>query len=117
VLAAADILVSPRLQGINTPLKIYSYLSSGRPIVATRLLTHTQVLNDEVALLVEPSPQEMAGGILRLLGDSELRASLGGAGSRYVAATYGRKRFEDRLRSFYGDLERELVGESRARAG
>ena len=47
---AADVLVSPRSTGTNTPLKIYQYLRSGRPIVATRLVTHTQVLNDEVAV-------------------------------------------------------------------
>ena len=44
-------LVSPRSTGTNTPLKIYQYLRSGRPIVATRLLTHTQVLDDDVAIL------------------------------------------------------------------
>ena len=42
-------LVSPRIRGTNTPLKIYSYLRSGRPIVATNLLTHTQVLTPDVA--------------------------------------------------------------------
>src|SRR5690606_30063853 len=30
---ACDVLVSPRISGTNTPLKIYSYLRSGRPIV------------------------------------------------------------------------------------
>ena len=50
-LDAADALVSPRSTGTNTPLKIYQYLRSGRVIVATRLLTHTQVLSDEVAIL------------------------------------------------------------------
>ena len=45
-LLAADVLVSPRSRGTNTPLKIYQYLRSGKPIVATRLLTHTQVLSD-----------------------------------------------------------------------
>ena len=34
-LDAADVLVSPRSFGTNTPLKIYQYLRSGRPIVAT----------------------------------------------------------------------------------
>src|SRR5262249_25524001 len=47
----ADVLVSPRSTGTNTPLKIYQYLRSGTPIVATRLLTHTQVLSDETAIL------------------------------------------------------------------
>jgi glycosyltransferase involved in cell wall biosynthesis len=49
---ACDLLASPRIRGTNTPLKIYSYLRSGKPIVATRLLTHLQVLDDEVAALV-----------------------------------------------------------------
>ena len=56
-LDAADVLVSPRSTGTNTPLKIYQYLRSGRPIVATRLLTHTQVLDDDVAILTEPTPE------------------------------------------------------------
>jgi glycosyltransferase involved in cell wall biosynthesis len=36
-LALADGLLSPRTHGQNTPLKIYTYMYSGRPIVATDL--------------------------------------------------------------------------------
>jgi glycosyltransferase involved in cell wall biosynthesis len=59
----ADVLVSPRLSGTNTPLKIYSWLKSGKPIVATNLWTHTQILSREQAVLVDPDPQSLAGGI------------------------------------------------------
>lgn len=59
----ADALVSPRLSGTNTPLKIYAYLRSGKPIVATNLWTHTQVLNPEIAILVDPNPHDLARGI------------------------------------------------------
>src|SRR5439155_14320362 len=62
-LLAADVLVSPRSRGTNTPLKIYQYLRSGKPIVATRLLTHTQVLNDETAVLTAANPREFGEGI------------------------------------------------------
>ena len=55
-LLAADVLVSPRSRGTNTPLKIYQYLRSGKPIVATRLLTHTQVLSDDTAILTDATP-------------------------------------------------------------
>jgi glycosyltransferase involved in cell wall biosynthesis len=72
----AQVLVSPRTTGMNTPLKIYSYLASGRPIVATRILSHTQVLTDELAVLTEPTPEGLAAGIVRLLGDEPLAAGL-----------------------------------------
>ncbi len=68
----ASILVSPRISGTNTPLKIYSYLRSGVPILATNILSHTQVLTPEVALLVEPQPDSFAEGILRLVDDIQL---------------------------------------------
>jgi glycosyltransferase involved in cell wall biosynthesis len=63
----ADVLVSPRKSGTNTPLKIYSYLRSGKPIVATNLVTHTQVLSKEIAILTEPDSASFARGILEAL--------------------------------------------------
>lgn len=68
-LDAATALVSPRSTGINTPLKIYQYLRSGRPIVATRLLTHTQVLDDSTAILTDADPAAYAQGIVDALTD------------------------------------------------
>jgi len=85
-LDAADVLVSPRSTGTNTPLKIYQYLRSGRVIVATRLLTHTQVLSDDVAILTEPTPDAFAQGVLRAINDPELSSRLGGA-ARHLADT------------------------------
>jgi glycosyltransferase involved in cell wall biosynthesis len=85
-LDAADVLVSPRSTGTNTPLKIYQYLRSGRPIVATRLLTHTQVLDDQVAFLTPPTPEGFARGILDALGDP-VRAREKGERARTLAAT------------------------------
>ncbi len=59
-MSLGDILVSPRTLGGNTPLKIYSYMAANRLIVATRISSHTQVLDDNSALLVEPRPAEFA---------------------------------------------------------
>lgn len=67
-IAASDVLVSPRLSGTNTPLKIYSFLKSGKPLVATRLWTHTQVLDDSIAVLVEPTASGLAQGLMTALG-------------------------------------------------
>ncbi|HEU4892990.1 MAG TPA: glycosyltransferase [Vicinamibacterales bacterium] len=85
-LDAADVLVSPRSSGTNTPLKIYQYLRSGRPIVATRLLTHTQVLDDAVAFLSAATPEGFGAAILDALSDPE-RARMVGARARQLADT------------------------------
>ena len=78
--------MSPRSTGTNTPLKIYQYLRSGRVIVATRLLTHTQVLSDDVAVLTEPTADAFAQGVLRAINDPELSGRLGAA-ARHLADT------------------------------
>ncbi len=62
-ISLADVLVSPRLSGTNTPLKIYSFLKSGKPLVATNLWTHTQILSNKISILVNPDPESMAEGI------------------------------------------------------
>jgi glycosyltransferase involved in cell wall biosynthesis len=62
-LNAAHVLVSPRILGTNIPLKIYSYLKSGIPVVATDLYTHTQSLNKDIAVLAAPEAEAFANGI------------------------------------------------------
>jgi len=97
-LLAADVLASPRSRGTNTPLKIYQYLRSGKPIVATRLLTHTQVLSDVTAFLTGTSPREFADGILEALRDPARAASVG-ARARHLADTkYSYESYLDRTR-------------------
>ena len=85
-LLAADVLVSPRSRGTNTPLKIYQYLRSGKAIVATRLLTHTQVLGDDTAFLTGISAAEFADGILAAIGNP-VRAAAVGRRARELAQT------------------------------
>jgi len=75
----ADVLASPRLTGTNTPLKIYSFLKSGKPLVATNLYMHTQVLDDRIAVLVDPTPGAMAGGLSFALTSPEAQQRAGAA--------------------------------------
>ena len=78
-LSLADALVSPRISGTNTPLKIYSFLKSGKPLVATNLWTHTQVLNPEIAILVKPDPESLAAGISKALFDQQAKTQASAA--------------------------------------
>jgi glycosyltransferase involved in cell wall biosynthesis len=75
-LSAAQILVSPRRSGANFPLKLFDYLSTGKPIVATREF-HESLLPSDTAILVDTSAEGLAGGITRLLDDEELARRFG----------------------------------------
>jgi len=83
------VLLSPRMSGTNTPLKIYSYLKSGKPVVATRLWTHTQVLDDRIAVLTEPDAHSFAQGILSLLASPEKRRRIADEAGRTASLKYG----------------------------
>ena len=103
-LDGATVLVSPRSTGTNTPLKIYQYLRSGRPIVATRLRTHTQVLSDDTAFLADPTPDAFAAAILEALTRPD-RAAETGARARALADTkYSDEAFIARTQQAVGAL-------------
>ncbi len=104
-LRQATVLVSPRVHGDNTPMKIFSCLDSGRPLLATRLPTHTQVLDDEVALLVEPQPGAMGKGMAQLLKDEILRERLAANGRQLVQREFTMDAFRRKLLAFYDALE------------
>jgi glycosyltransferase involved in cell wall biosynthesis len=104
-LALGDVLVSPRSLGTNTPLKIYSYLRSGKPIVATRLLTHTQVLDDATAALIEPTPDAFASAILELANDETRRRDLGAAARRLSEQSYSYERYVERTKEVLDFVE------------
>lgn len=107
---AANILVSPRVGGTNTPLKIYTYLQSGKPIVATDLETHRQVLDQTTALLVRPDPEALAVGLARLLDDPSLGRRLAAAAAALSRARYSREQFLEKTSRAYALLR---AGESR----
>ena len=100
-MAMGSILVSPRLHGGNTPLKLFSYMWSGIPIVATNLSTHTQVLDSSCAMLCEPVPEAMADAILAVLDDPRHFASLGATARARVARDYSREAFGRKLLAAY----------------
>lgn len=101
---ACDVLVSPRISGTNTPLKIYSYLRSGRPIVATNLRTHTQVLSDASAVLVAPTVEGLAEGLRSMLTDAEARERLVAGAMRLADEHYSRASYLSRTRRAYAML-------------
>jgi glycosyltransferase involved in cell wall biosynthesis len=100
----ADVLVSPRTLGQNTPMKIYSYMQAGKAILATRIRSHTQVLDDSCALLTEPTPAALAAGVERLVGDPGLRSTFGHSALQRVESEFSLAQFQRKLRNAYARL-------------
>ncbi len=105
-LALADVLVSPRVAGENTPFKLYTYLASGKPIVATRIATHTQVLDDGNSFLAAPTPEAVADALREALErpqDAQARAE---RGYQLVERDYGLARYREKIARAYAAVER-----------
>jgi glycosyltransferase involved in cell wall biosynthesis len=75
----ADVLVLPNpssaiAREFTSPLKLFEYMASGRPIVASDLPSFREVLTDgRNAVLVEPgNPQALTAGIRRIKEDAAL---------------------------------------------
>lgn len=105
----ADILVSPRTKGKNTPMKLYSYLDSGKALLATDLPTHTQVLNSSIAMLADSTPNAFSQGMLKLLSNASLRSSLGKAGKKMIQEGHTFDVFQEKLNALYTWLESDLM--------
>lgn len=100
-LGQADILVSPRAWGSNTPLKVYSYMKTGKAILATRIRAHTQVLDDETAILCEPNAEALAHGLAVLFKNRETCQRLGWAARARVESEYSPEAFQRKLLATY----------------
>ena len=111
-LCQADLLVSPRIQGTNTPMKIYSYLGSGRAVVATNLQTHTQVMDDSTAALAAPEAQAFADAMVRVLGNEEERERLGKQAATLAEEKYSWPAFKRQVDRIFDELEQDLADSS-----
>lgn len=115
-LEQADMLVSPRIAGTNTPMKIYSFLDAGVPLLATRLKTHLQVLDDEIARLFEPTPAGLSAALVELARDPSRRSRLAAAAARRVRERYSTEAYERKAHRILAELEARVArGEIRAR--
>lgn len=103
-MALADILLSPRSEGTNSPLKLYTYLRSGKPILATSIFSHTQILTSEMASLVPPTAQGLADGALALLQNPEQAKAMGERGRQVAEKNYSWSAFLEKNRRAYSEF-------------
>jgi glycosyltransferase involved in cell wall biosynthesis len=103
-LALADVVASPRLRGENTPFKLYTYLASGKPLVATRIPTHTQLVDDSLAILAEPSAEGLAAGIRQALARPDDAAARARRARELIDREYSASRFAEKVRDAYAAI-------------
>lgn len=103
--AMADVLVTCRARGTNTPLKIYQYLRAGKPIVATDIRSHTQVLDGRSAELVEPTPEGIARGLIHVIRDRDHAGRLAARAGRLAEEEYGEEMYMNRLEALLSEMD------------
>ena len=111
-LREADVLTLPNPRSaisseFTSPLKLFEYMASGRPIVASDLPSLQEVLrHEENALLVEPgNPQALVAGIQRIKDDPALGQRLA-AQARVDVAEFTWARRAERLEALFADVTR-----------
>ena len=103
----AEVLISPRLKGVNTPLKIYTYMDSQRLIIATDIHSHTQVLSEKSAILTKVDRKEFSKA-LELAFKKDHSDKIKEA--KYLVDTkYSVARFNKEIISLYRELEVSLA--------
>jgi glycosyltransferase involved in cell wall biosynthesis len=85
-------------------MKVYSYLAAGKPILATGISSHSQVMDASCALLVDPTPDHFARSIELLADDEQLRRTLGAAALERAASNYTLREFKNTVLGEYARL-------------
>jgi len=88
------------------PNKLFEYMSAGVPVVASNFELWREVVEDnECGVTVDPtSPQQIAEAIDFLLGNPELRRTMGENGRRAVQEKYNWECEAEKLLSLYQEL-------------
>ncbi len=104
----ADLLLSPRTLGDNPPFKVYEYLFSGTPIVATRIESHTQVVDEETVFLAAANPDSFARAVLGALADRDEASRRAKRALALAEERYSPGAFREKVRALYRAVEEKI---------
>ena len=74
--------------------------------MATRIPTHTQLLDDTTAFLVEPTPEGLASGIRAALDHPDDAAARARRGRELIEREYSVERYREKIARAYAAVER-----------
>ncbi len=78
-------------------------------LLATRILAHTQVIDDEIAVLTDPDPEAFARGIDTIVSDRARARALGDNARRRSDQEYSYERYLDRTRRLLDFVSENLA--------
>lgn len=108
LLSGAAVLAYPsRYEGFGFPP--LQAMGAGVPVVATRAGAVPEIVGDAALLVAPGNPEELADGLDRVLGQSDLRQALISAG-RARAASFSWERCGQGLAQLYGQVAAERGG-------
>jgi len=100
-LAACDILLSPRISGKNTPLKLLDYLKAGAAILATDVPANRLLLTEETARFAPAASEPFAAALADLALHPDARQILAATGQHLVAQTYNFESYTRQIAILY----------------
>lgn len=100
-IGAMDICVAPHHEETNqaSPVKLFDYMASGRPIVASDIEVVREIVGDSgCAILTPPDDSDaLAKGIILLLTDMMLRVDMADNGRKHAVVNYDRRYLTKKL--------------------
>jgi glycosyltransferase involved in cell wall biosynthesis len=104
-LARCDVFVMPSVSE-GMPVALLEAMAYARAIVATPVGGIPDVVTDdaEAILVTQNDPAALTTGVLRAVGDRELRTRLGGAAQARVEEEFNRDRIFSRIAALYDEL-------------
>jgi glycosyltransferase involved in cell wall biosynthesis len=111
--ALADCLVSLRPSGDNVPLKVFEYMASRRPIVATRGAAHEPLIDERRGFLADCTPESIAAALRAVFADPAGARARSDAAADYALRQFSWGRFRRLVEGVYRDPD----GPEEAEAG
>lgn len=114
----ADVYVSPATGGESFGIVLLEAMAAGTPIVCSDIHGYKGVVRrGREGILVPPrKPKSIAAGIARLLGDDELRATMGASGEAR-AEEFTWERVTAKVDDYYGFVIRRLAAQGALPSG
>lgn len=106
LISSASVLLLPEGRGAYADERMIRYMQSGTPIVATRIRSHRQFLEESRAIMTAVGVDDLADGITRALREPLLSAGMAREAQSYAVAHFTRSGFNRKVRAVYSELSR-----------